>query len=498
MTPLEARAWLNLAVFDTLGPLIRAPVVEALMPVGILRDYQLDLLRRAAHAMALGYRRILLVLPTGGGKTVLASAMMASALAQRDRSQFIVHRKELIDQTSETFTEQGLLHGFVASGRPMAGEQDLITLAGVQTLVRRLDVLLPPRFAIVDESHHATAASWANVLDYYGDRDCFVLGLTATPERLDGKGLDEHFDIMIVGPSTADLIEAEWLSPFDYYAPGVPDLSGIHTTAGDFNRGEIDELMNEPKLVGDIVSHYQRLAAGEQGIVFAASRAHSKSIVEAFLREGVEAAHVDGTMSTEARRDIVMAHRRGDLAVMSNVDLFGEGFDVPAVSYVGLARPTKSLALHLQQAGRGLRISPGKERAIICDHAGNAFRHGLPDEPREWSLQGRKGRAASSNPNSDATPVHQCDTCFRVTPSSVKVCPGCDTPFPVKKQTDPKQEQGELAKLERVERAKRRKIEERACRTYEDFLQLAITRGYSKPQGWARIRMSMKARGGRR
>ena len=152
----------------------------------------------------------------------------------------------------------------------------------------------------------------------------------------------------------------------------------------------------------------------------------------------------------------------------------------------------------LGNCGRGLRISPGKERAIICDHAGNAFRHGLPDEPRDWSLQGRKGRAASSNPNSDAAPVHQCETCFRVTPSSVKVCPGCDTPFPVKKQSDPKQEQGELAKLERVERARKRKIEERACRTYEDFLQLAITRGYQKPQGWARIRMSMKARGGRR
>lgn len=494
MTPLEARAWLNFSVFDTLGPLLRVPVAETLMPVDILRDYQLDLLRRAIAAMQLGYRRILLVLPTGGGKTVLASAMMASALAQRDRSQFIVHRKELIDQTSDTFTAQGLAHGFIASGRPAPTQSDLITLAGVQTLVRRLDLILPPRLAIVDESHHATATSWANVLEYYGEQDCFTLGLTATPERLDGKGLDEHFDVMIVGPSTADLIEAGWLSPFDYYAPGVPDLSGIHTTAGDFNRGEIDELMNEPKLVGDIVSHYLKLAPGEQGIVFAASRNHSRSIVDAFLREGVKAAHVDS--ETPDRKDIVDAHKAGALTIMSNCELFGEGFDVPAVSYVGLARPTKSLALHLQQAGRGLRISPGKQRAVICDHAGNAFRHGLPDEPREWSLQGRKGRLASSNPNADATPVHQCETCFRVTPSAVKICPGCETPFPVKAQADPKQEAGELAKLERVARAKKRKAEEGLCRTFDDFLKLAIARGYDKPQGWARVRMSMRARGG--
>lgn len=497
MTPLDARHWLHLNVFDTLGPLLRAPVREHLLPVELLRDYQFDLLRRVAAAMALGHRRILIVLPTGAGKTVMASAMIGCALAQLDRSQFIVHRKELIDQTSDTFTEHGLLHGFVASGRPPATAEDLVTLAGVQTLVRRLDLVLPSRLAIIDESHHSISQTWATILDHYSQQDCFLVGLTATPERLDGKGLSDQFDVMIVGPSTGELIDAGYLSEFDYYAPGVPDLSGIHTTAGDFNRGELDDLMNEPKLIGDVVDHYRRLADGEQGIVFATSRLHSSNIATAFQQAGIGAEHVDGSMSDAHRKAVVQAHRKGELQIMTNVELFGEGFDVPAVAYVGCARPTKSLGLHLQQVGRGLRISPGKPRAVICDHAGNAFQHGLPDQAREWSLEGRKGRSASGTANSDSIPIHQCETCFRVTPSSVKVCPGCETPFPVKVQAPPKSEAGELAKLERVEKAKNRKMEEGMCSKYEDFLRLAISRGYAKPQGWARLRMSMRSRGRR-
>lgn len=493
----------------------RAPAVDALLPVGWLRDYQKDLALRIAAAMALGYRRILVVLPTGGGKTRLAAALMACAREQRDRSQFVVHRKELIDQTSDAFTELNLPHGFIASGRPFASEDDLITLSGIQTLVRRLDMVLPQRLAILDEGHHCVSTSWTTLLDHYAEQDCFVVALTATPERLDGKGMEEHFDLMIVGPSTADLIDAGWLSPYDYYAPGVPDLSGVHTTAGDFNRGEIDELMNEPQLVGDIVSHYQKLAPNQQGIVFAASVKHSKNIVDAFRAAGVTAEHIDGAMADAERKRVVTDHREGRVQILCNVEIVGEGFDVPAVSYVGLARPTKSLGLHLQQVGRGLRIAPGKERATICDHAGNAFRHGLPDDPREWSLEGRKGRSGGSAPN-DATSVHQCETCFRVVPSAVKVCPGCETAFPVRAVAPPKEVAGELAKLERLKRAEekkrereereaakkaeriRHKIEERQATTFQDFLRLAIARGYPKPQGWAGLKMSLKSGGSRR
>lgn len=494
MDHILARQWLHCSIFDELVR-VCGPISADTLRAEILRIYQFAIAEKVVRCVELGYRRILVVLPTGGGKTRLAAAMIQSALRNGKTSQFLVHRKELIDQTSVSFADLNIRHSFIASNRPPPSESDSVVLAGVQTLVRRLERYQAPDFLIIDEVHHATASSWAAVLNRYGDEGSVVVGLTATPERLDGKGLDTHFEVMVEGPSTGDLIEAGYLSPYDYYAPGVPDLSGVATVAGEFNRRDIDGIMNEPSLIGDIVAHYQRLASNQQGIIFASSVAHSKNIVASFEAAGISAAHVDGQMPDDRRKSIVDAHRRGDLLIMSNCQLFGEGFDVPAVSYVGLARPTKSLALHLQQVGRGLRISPGKSKAIICDHAGNAFRHGLPDDQREWSLQGRAGRKAATGVNDDATPVHQCEVCFRVTPSSVRVCPGCDTEFPVRTPTPPKEVSGELAKLERVERAKARKVEERMCQTYEDFVRLAVTRGYSKPQGWARVKMRLRTGG---
>jgi DNA repair protein RadD len=458
-----------------------------------LRDYQEAMILKAIGYMQAGARRILLQLATGAGKTVMAAAMHGSAMDLGLTSEFVVHRKELIDQTSRTFTAFGIPHGFIAAGHPF--DDASVMIAGVQTLVNRLEQLLPPNLAIIDEAHHATAASWQRVLDAY---DGFLIGLTATPERLDGKGLDEHFDVMIEGPPVAELIARGFLSDFDYYAPGQPDLTGIHTLGGDFNRGEIAELMDKPKLIGDMVEHYLRLARGQQGIVFAASREHSRHLADAFNSNGVQAAHVDGAMPDKERERIVEAHRRGDLDVMTNVDLFGEGFDVPGIVYCGLGRPTKSLSLYLQQVGRALRMFDGKPDAIIADHAGNAFRHGLPDDPRRWSLQGRAVRERMSGAN-DALPVRQCKQCFRVSPSTVETCPGCGTEFPAQVRTL-RQEEGQLTKLERIklkeERRIQRKIEERQCKTPDDFIRLAEQRGYPNPRGWMKIRWKLK-HGGR-
>ena len=184
-------------------------VMDAVVPIRpdllnqvVLRDYQLDLLRRAAAAMRQGYRRVLIVLPTGGGKTVLAGEALKCALGLGFTGQFLVHRKELIDQTSQSFGRMRLPHGFIAAGRPMDLSHS-IALAGIQTLANRLDVVLPPNLIIADEAHHAVAETWARVFD--SCQDSYVLGLTATPQRLDGKGLDGQFDIMIVGPSVAEL-----------------------------------------------------------------------------------------------------------------------------------------------------------------------------------------------------------------------------------------------------------------------------------------------------
>lgn len=518
MTPAEARHWLNLSVSDTFTGFIDAPIRVDLLPETILRFYQYDMLVEAARLMRLGVRRILLVLPTGAGKTVMASAMIQSAMQQSMAAQFMVHRRELIEQTSETFTRMNLPHGFIAAGYPM-DFANLVTLAGVQTLVRRLDLVLPPRLAVVDEAHHATAASWEAVLSEYQDKDCFTVGLTATPQRLDGKGLDQHFDVMIIGPSPSSLIEWGYLSSFTYYAPGEPDLTSVHKTAGDFNRGELGEVMNKPKLIGDMVEHYAKHAHQMKGIIFAASVEHSINIAREFSGNGIPTLHVDGQMAKNDRRYRMDAFKAGDVRLMTNVDLFGEGLDVPGIGYVGLGRPSHSLAMVKQQWGRGLRpiydegfdistdqgrllaIQFGpKPQAVFCDHAGNALRHScLPDDDHAWSLQGRAARIASGSAPSDSTPVHQCMECYRVVPSIIRICPGCDTPFPVQ-QRQLKSEVGQLTKLERMQAKEdarvKRKIEERRCKSYEDFKQLAFERGYSNPAGWAKVQSKLR-NGGR-
>lgn len=460
-----------------------------------LRDYQHDMLRKASEHMRQGKRRILLRLATGGGKTVMAASMLGSAAGKGMTSDFIVHRRELIEQTSDTFRAVGIPHGFIASGMPANGLAP-VQLAGIQTLVNRLEFAPVPKLIVWDECHHMTAGLWDAVFNYYPD--AFHIGLTATPERLDGRGLKDHFDVMIDGPSTAELIRRGFLSPFDYYAPGIPDLVGMRTVGGDYNRGDTADLMGKPKIVGDVIEHYLRFANGEQGIVFACSRDNSRALADAFNGSGIRAGHVDGSMGSKDRKRVVDAFKARDIDIMTNVDLFGEGFDVPSMVYCGLVRPTKSLALHLQQCGRALRIMEGKERAVICDHAGNALSGlGLPDDERKWTLEGRtKGKGRVSD---DATAIHQCPECYRVTPSVVRICP-CGHEFAVAAR-DPEYVDGQLFKLERVDAqaekdraAKARKMEERDCKDYESLKELAIKRGYNNPRGWAKMKLDQRNR----
>jgi len=297
----------------------------------------------------------------------------------------------------------------------------LVTIASVQTLVRRLDTVPAPDLVFVDEAHHAVAGSWGRVLSAWPR--AFIIGLTATPERLDGRGLGDVFERIITGPSTADLIRDGFLSPFRAFAPGAPDLSGVKTALGEFDRDGIDEAMNRPSITGDIVSTYGRLAEGKRAIAFASSIEHSRNIVAAFNDAGVPAAHVDGGTPKGERREALAAFAAGSVRVLSNVDLFGEGFDLPAVEVVILARPTRSLSLHLQQIGRALRPAAGKDAALILDHAGNLARHGLPDEPRVWSLdaKARRGREKSAS----RTTVRRCPRCFSTFHAASRVCPEC-------------------------------------------------------------------------
>lgn len=487
MTPRNALlAAIATGTWPDISPFTRLPLDPQLFS-GRLYDHQLEPLTQVAMLMRAGYRRVLLRAPTGFGKTVCAESVVLSALAQGCRAQFLVHRKELIKQTSETFASSAIDHSFVAADFQFDPSARLL-LSGVQTLVRRLDRVLPPHMVVVDEAHHSTSTTYAQILEAWPD--AFILGLTATPERLDGRGLDEQFDIMVEGPSVSWLIERGFLSRYDYFAPDIPDMENVDP---DRDRAAAAKVMNQPRLVGSIVEHYLELANGEQGLVFAQSREHSRTIVDAFKAHGIKAAHIDGVTPREERDYFDDAFRAGDIRVACNVSICGEGYDVPNISYLGIGAATKSLVNHMQWCGRALRQSKGKTRAVICDHAGNALpvslggrALGLPDDDREWSLL---GRAARKQQEKDWISITQCMACFRVYPSAMECCPGCAADRPLMPRVV-RQEDGKLTKLEREalvrENARRRKAEERAVTSFAEMISLAEARGYDFPRQWAR------------
>lgn len=462
------------------------PLDPALFDPG-LHWWQEDLLEQVAALYRAGYRRVLLQLATGGGKTVLALSALLSARLQGLTAAFLVHRKELLKQTGKRFTSSALDHSFVAADFPFDPAAGL-HLCGVQTLVRRVGKILPPALVIVDEAHHAVSATYAQILEQWPD--AFILLLTATPERLDGRGLEEHADVMVSGPAPRWLIDNGYLADFDYYAPDVPDLGRIDP---DKDRNAAAAVLGTPKLIGSVVEHYQQLANGGQGIVFAQNRQHSRDLADAFKAEGIPAMHVDGDSSTGDRDYFDDAFRAGDIRVGLNVALFGEGYDVPGISYLGIDASTKSLVNFLQWCGRVLRFAPNK-RAVICDHAGNALPvHlggrglGLPDEDREWSLLGNAVRRRIAE--KDWTAITQCMDCFRVYPSASPCCPGCAADRPMQPRIV-KQEEGRLTKVERealqAANTRRRKDEEAACTSYEEMVSLGRARSYDFPKQWAK------------
>jgi superfamily II DNA or RNA helicase len=259
----------------------------------------------------------------------------------------------------------------------------------------------------------------------------------------------------------------------------VPDLSGVATLAGDYKSGALAAAMDRPAIVGDAIGHYRTLCRGKRAVVFAAGVSNSQNIVAQFNAAGIPAEHVDGSMQSAERDAIVDRFRRGETLILSNADLFGEGFDVPAIEAVILLRPTKSLSLYLQQVGRALRPMAGKDVAIILDHAGNSLRHGLPDDVREWSLEDREKRAKREALD---VPVRQCEECFFVYRPAPK-CPQCGhAPAVVTRELE--QIEGTLEEVKRVAKWEK-KAEQAKAQTLEDLIALGRARGYKNPVFWA-------------
>ncbi len=411
--------------------------------------------------------------------TVLMAWMARAAAAKGRRTWFLVHRQELIRQASRTFDLMDVDHGLIYRGHTLTN--DLVQVASVQTLVRRLSkIRMRPDLVVVDEAHHATAGTWRKILDQYPEAK--VVGLTATPSRTDGSGLDDIFGDMIQGPTMSELIGEGYLAPYQLFAPPIGiDTQGIKTQGGDFKKGQLAQAVDKPTITGDAVKHYQKLAPGRRAIAFCASVDHSKHVAASFRNAGIPAAHFDGETDDATRERLTKQFGDGRIKVLCNVDLVGEGLDIPACDAVILLRPTQSLTLYLQQVGRSMRPSPGKDYALILDHAGNALRHGLPDEDREWSLEGRKkgkGKAQEQGP-----PVTQCPQCFACHGPAPK-CPSCGHVYESQGR-EIEEQAGELEQVDPQELKRRRKAEQAKAETVEDLTELGRARGYRNPRRWA-------------
>jgi superfamily II DNA or RNA helicase len=443
-----------------------------------LYPYQSDIIGQARVRIREGHKGILIQSPTGSGKTVLIAHMLKTAASRGHHCIFGVHRRELIKQSVRTFAESGVQVGVIAPGWKESATLP-IQVASIPTLSRRLGKVRAPSLMVTDECHHSAAASWAKVHDAFSS--AIRVGLTATPCRLDGKGLSKHYDTMVLGPSVRWLIDNGYLSPYRMFAPGGGvDLSGVHTRYGDYKRDEMLEAMDRPKITGDAVTHYLRLCAGRRAVAFCPSIEYSKELVRLLTAAGVAAEHVDGETPRDERDGAVERFASGITTVLSNVELFGEGFDLPAIEAAILLRPTKSLGLYLQQVGRALRVCQGKTDTIILDHVGNCKIHGLPDEDREWSLLG--GAVASREDS--GSPVRLCQKCFAALPAAVKECKHCGFVFPLQPRQIA-QEEGDLTEVDRIALQKERRREQGRAETMDDLIAFGRKQGMKNPRGWA-------------
>ena len=449
-----------------------------------LRPYQKESIQKIRQKFIKGKKKILLVAPTGSGKTVIASEMIRRVLVGNKKCLFVAHRRELIMQASSKLHDFGVNHGVIMADKspnPHANVQ----VVSIQTFVSRIDkkTFIKPDADVIflDEAHRSTSESFTNLLKEY--KNAFIIGLTATPCRQDGRGLGDVYDDIVECSSIHDLVQQGFLVPSRVVAPTLPDLKGVKITAGDYNPKQLDKKMNQAKLVGDIVTHWKKWAYERPTVVFATSIAHSKYIAKIFRDNGVPASHVDGEMKEIEREQALTSLKENKIKIISCCQLLSEGWDCPPVSCVILARPTKSLGLFLQMVGRTLRPYKNKKDCLGIDHSGAVYSHGFPDEPRTWKLtqtkrSNRKPKFALSIEKQPYTCI-QCQTVYKPSKNAPE-CPMC-LHVPTKKEQIVLIKQGRLIEIKQDVKTEVTATAKKNF--YRQVLYYAKQKGYAI--GWA-------------
>ena len=437
-----------------------------------LRPYQVDILRSVDSS---DERRVLVVLPTGGGKTAIAEALADAELERGGRVVFIVDREELAAQAQSRLGGDRLMGRFGTDGSAR------VVTAGVATLARR-GVRPEASLVIVDEAHCYLAESYRRVVDSYRDSGARIVGLTATPARLDGQGLGELFDEVVEGPSMLELIRDGYLVPVRTFAPTGPWWERVGIRAGDFRADELGDAATA--VLRDVVGGWRTAGGSDRlTLAFACTKRHAADLARRFWADGPVAAEVVTDDTPHAERAALKARLAdGSVRVVVNVGILGVGWDFPAVSCIVMARPTLSWGLYLQQAGRGTRPAPGKRDLLLVDCAGNALRHGLVTKPFPVSLGGlaRKHRRAVAG-------LSTCPRCFRVYEPTEPSCPSCGA---ARAHTEQKLRtvDGQLVEMTGAEVFAERATETQQVRLLARWTREATERGWKPSAPMARFR----------
>lgn len=424
-------------------------------------DYQIDLDNKI-HANWQIYKNILAVSPTGSGKTFIAANVVRKHIGA---SIVIAHRRELVSQLSLALAGQGIQHRIIGPkkvtrwiislhvqeyGKNFIEGSAPCAVASVDTLIRQTDEFFNQvTLWVTDEAHHITRANkWGKAVALFPNAK--GLGFTATPVRSDGKGLGRHadgvFDIMVLGPELGELIKRGFLSPYRIFCPPNDlNLSKVPKGAsGEFSKKPLKQQTRASTITGDVVNEYLKYALGKQGITFVTDVETATEVAAQFRSKGVPTEVLHAGTPDRIRVEITRRFKNGDLLQLVNVDIFGEGVDVPSVSVVSMARATASMGLYLQQLGRALRVLSGKTHALIIDHVGNVMRHGLPDTPRVWTLDRRDKRASSK---SGLIPIKVCPKCTSPYEATHSTCPFCGYVILPANRSKPEYVDGDLIEL---------------------------------------------------
>lgn len=427
------------------------------------RPYQERTHNAIRKAIAAGHRRILVVAPTGAGKGYQIARIMQDATAKGNPSIFFADQRELVKQLGNQLNRLTVPHHVLLSGvrQEFQSSADLFdalsVVAAKDTLwarAFRTDKINLPEARIVqfDEAHRSLAQTWRGIAEAYSD--AILVGWTATPCRLDGRGLGDLYDHLIIGATYSELQAGGYLVPVRIWAPHRPDLKGLKTARGDYVKGELAKRMDVEKLVGDIVQDWKQRADGRQTVCFASSIAHSIHIRDIFRRAGISAEHLDGKTPQEERDEIMGRVADGEITVLCNYGVATTGVDVPAWKYMINARPTKSFSLWRQMAGRIMRKCEGHDHCVIQDHSDCSLRFGFPDEDVNWTLdttekiQERHEREKKEKKVKDPYACEECSTVYRG-----PHCPECGT-RPTRKGKEVKLKPGQLKELERAKARK--------------------------------------------